>query len=121
MGAVIWGLVAYFSNSVYVIIAFFLGLVVAAAILLPLHPIHKAVALIFLPIAIAGTLLSILLGESLFTVLVLIRDYQASIPEALTAVADGLGDILAAKDAGIGLVLGLIGGVIGFFYAWKDL
>ena len=95
----IWGLVAYFSNSVYVIIAFFIGLAVASAILIPISPIHKAVALIFLPIALAGTLLSILLGESLFTVLVLMRDYEATVPEALTAVVDGIGEVLAAKDA----------------------
>jgi hypothetical protein len=121
VGAVIWGLVAYFSNSIYIFIAFFLGLAVAAAILLPLSPIHKAVALIFLPVALAGTLLSILLGESLFAVLGLMRDYEATVPEALTAVVEGMSDILSARDTLGSLAVGGIGGLIGFFYAWKDL
>jgi|PlaIllAssembly_1097288.scaffolds.fasta_scaffold605236_2 hypothetical protein len=121
VGAVIWGLVAYFTNSVYVIIAFFLGLAVSAAILLPLKPIHKAVALIFLPVALAGTLLSILLGESLYTVLFLIRDYQASVPDALITVVEQFNDILAAKDTLGSLALGGIGGLIGYFATWKDL
>jgi hypothetical protein len=121
VGAAIWGLVAYFSNSVYVVIAFFLGMIVASAILLPLKPIHKALALVFLPVAVIATLLSIVLGESLFTVLILIRDFQATVPEALTTVVDNLGEIFAAQDTLISLALGLVGGLIGFFATWKDL
>jgi hypothetical protein len=113
--------VAYFSNSVYVVIAFFLGMIVASAILLPLKPIHKALALVFLPVAVIATLLSIVLGESLFTVLILIRDFQATVPEALTTVVDNLGEIFAAQDTLISLALGLVGGLIGFFATWKDL
>jgi len=121
VGAVIWGLVAYFANSVYVVIAFFLGMVIASAILLPLKPIHKALALLFLPLGVGATLLSIVMGESLFTVLVLMRDYQAAVPEALTAVVDNLGEMLTMQDTVVSLVLGLIGGLIGYFATWKDL
>jgi hypothetical protein len=121
VGAVIWGLVAYFSNIVYVIIAVFIGLVVSSAILMPLSPMHKAVALIFLPVAVAGSLLSILLGESLFTILYLIRDNHASVIEAVTATLDNFGGILALKDTKASLALGLIGALIGYFMTWKDL
>jgi hypothetical protein len=120
-GAAVWGLVAYFSNSIYWFIALFLGLAVAAAILLPLHPIHKAVALLFLPAAVGGTLLSILLGETLFNILALMRDYQASFPDALSAAAEGIGEILAMQDTLLSLAVGLIGALIGFFVTWKDL
>ncbi|MBN1440868.1 MAG: hypothetical protein JW929_15785 [Anaerolineales bacterium] len=121
LGAAAWGLLAYFTNSVYSFIAIILGLAVAAAIVLPLSPIHKAVALLFLPAAVGGTLLSILLGETLFQILVMMREYQASFPEALGAAVDGFQEILALKDTLVSLGFGLIGALIGFFATWKDL
>jgi hypothetical protein len=121
IGAVAWGVLAYFASSVYVYVAFILGFVVASAILVPLKPIHKAVALLFLPVAVAATLLSIVLGESLWTVLALMREYEATASEALTVVVNNLGDVLTAQDTLVSLVLGLIGGLIGYFATWKDL
>jgi hypothetical protein len=120
-GAAVWGLAAYFSNSIYWIIAVFLGLAVSAAILLPLAPMRKAVALLFLPVAVGGTLLSILLGETLFTILALMRDYQASFPDALSAAVEGIREIVAMEDTLLSLGVGLVGSVIGFFGAWRSL
>jgi hypothetical protein len=114
-------LIAYFANSVYVMVAIIIGLAVAYAIVMPLQPIHKAVALLFFPVAAAATLLAILLGEMLYVVLVLIRDSQYTFLEAFTATVEGIGEILQMKDTLASGVLGLIGAVVGFFAAWKDL
>jgi hypothetical protein len=121
VGAVVWGLVAYFSNSVFFIIAVFIGMAAAAATLLPLRPIRKSTALVFLPVAILGTLASIMLGESIYVVLFLMRDTQATLAEALTAVADGLGEILSSSDSVTSGIFGLIGSVVGFFSIWRQL
>jgi hypothetical protein len=121
LGAVIWGLVGYFSNSVYVIIAVLIGMALAAAMLLPLRPIQKKIALIFLPIAIIATLLSILLGEMLYVVLFLMRDYEATLGEALLATVDALGEILSSSDTVMSGILGLVGALVGFFSIWRRL
>ena len=121
LGAVIWGLVGYFSDKAYMFIAMAIGMAVAAAVLLPLRPIQKRTALVFLPIILVATLLSVLLGEMLYVVLFLMRDYQAGLGEAVAAALDSLGMILLSSDSVMSAILGLIGALAGFFSVWQRL
>jgi hypothetical protein len=119
LGAVLWGLSSYYSDRVYLIFGLLIGVGTAASILLPLRPISKPAALALLPVVILATLSSILLGELLYIVLFMMRDFQSTPLEAVLSVLKSLGEILAAPDSVMGGILGLLGAVGGFFVVWN--
>jgi hypothetical protein len=121
VGAVLWGLIGYFSGRVFFIIAVLLGIANGAFILQPLHPVRRNLAPVFLVTAALATLLSLFLGELLYISLGLMRDYQATFHDALTAAVYSLGEIVSSSDTILSGVFGLLGSAIGFRAVWKKL
>lgn len=121
LGTVIWGLVGYFSDRVFLILGLLIGIGAAAAILLPLRPVSKRTARILLPVVIIAALASILLGELLYIVLFMMRDFHSTPMEAILSVLKSLGEVLASSDSVMSGILGLIGAVGGFFVVWNAM
>lgn len=121
LGAFLWGVSGYYSDRVYLIFGLLIGVGAAAAILWPLRPIAKRTALALLPVVILATLSSILLGELLYIVLFMMRDFNSTILEAVLSVVSSMGEILTSPDSAMSLLLGLIGAVGGFFVVWNAM
>lgn len=121
LGAAFYGLAGYLFGGYYLIIPVLVGAAVAAAVILPLRPVQKRIALLFLFPAILATLLSILLGGMLYVVLILMRDSGATLGEAVLTVTESLGETPSAFGMILGSILGLIGAGIGFFSVWRRL
>jgi hypothetical protein len=119
LGAGLWGVSGYYSDRVYLIFGLVIGVGAAAAIIRPLQPIAKRTALTLLPVVILATLSSILLGELLYIVLFMMRDFNSTTLEAVLSVMKSMGEILASPDSVMSLLLGLIGAVGGFFVVWN--
>jgi hypothetical protein len=119
--AILWGLIGYLSGRIYFIIAVFLGLAIGALILRPLRPVRRNLAPVCLLIVILATLLSLFLGELLFITLGLMRNYQATFPDALMATVSSLGKIVSSSDTILSGVFGLLGSAIGFQSVWSKL
>ncbi len=119
LAAVVWGLSGYYSDQIYMFLGLLTGVGAAAAIILPLRPIAKRTALTLLPVVILATLSSILLGELLYIVLFMIRDFNSTMLEAVLSVIKSMGEILTSPDSVMSLLLGLIGAVGGFFVVWN--
>jgi hypothetical protein len=119
--AILWGLIGFFSGRIYFIIALLLGLAIGALILRPLRPVRKNLALVYLLSVVVATLLGLFLGELLYITLSLMRDYQATFPDALTTTVSSLGEIVSSSDTILSGFFGLLGSAIGFQSVWKKL
>jgi hypothetical protein len=113
-GALI-GLITYFSSRMYIIFELMIGVSISAAILGPLKPISKWIALLLLPAVIAASLASICLGEVLYVILVLIRDSNATLIEAVSSAIQSIAGILIAPDSISSCIFALIGAIGGSF------
>ncbi len=113
------GCSGYYSDRIYLFLGLLIGAGAAAAILLPLRPISKRTALILLPVVIIATLSSILLGELLYIVLFMMRDFNSTLLEAVLSVLKSILEILTSSDSVMSGILGLIGAIGGFFVVWN--
>lgn len=118
-GAAAWGLLAHFSNSVYPVVAFLIGWVVAVAVILPLRPVRGRFAIFLLPAAVLGALLSMFLGTVLFSTLYEIGNFESSAGEALADSVRHIGNFFASPEINLSFALSGIGGVLGFFNSWR--
>jgi len=119
IGAVLWGVIAYFTDTVYFIIPLGIGFTVASALLLPFK--KKSIGLVvilFVPSALL-TIASALLGDYLYYTLVYAREAAVALPESASFIARNFVEIATespdtAKSIGlaaVGALLGLINAV----------
>jgi hypothetical protein len=119
LGAVLWGLTGYFSDRVVMLLGLLIGAGAAGAIVMPLQPISKRTALLLLPAVIITTLSSIFLGELLYNVLFMMRDFHSTLLEAVVSVIKSMSGILTTPDSVMSGILGLFGAVGGFLTVWS--
>lgn len=114
VGGLLWAVLAYFLERLSLAIALGIGAAIALAYAFPFRPvtIRKAVIL-FLP-CVASTLLSILLGAYILTVLLVSHEFQAPLIDAAKLVASNFEVVLKAPNTAVGLFLGSIGAIFGY-------
>jgi hypothetical protein len=117
-GAAVWGVTAYFSNSIHHLLAFLIGWIVAVAILLPLRPIRRLLSIPFLPAAVLGALLSLFLGTVLFSTLFEISQFEATIGDALVDSILHIGNFFVSPEINLSFALSGVGAMLGFFNSW---
>jgi hypothetical protein len=120
IGAVVWGVIAYFTDTVYFIIPLAVGFAVASALLLPFK--HKPIllaALLFV-LCVVLTMMSALLGDYVYYTLVYARDAATSLPESATMIAQHFVEIATdSPDTVKSVGLAAIGALLGFINAMR--
>ncbi len=110
-----WGLLAYWTNSIYVMAAIVVGFVVSFAVTYPFPRIGILLGIVlFIPTAIL-TVAAVLLGDYLYYVLNFMAE-GATLNEAIATVATYFVE-LAAEDSLASVIFAVIGTVVGFFNA----
>lgn len=112
-GALGWALLGYLAGRMSLAVAFIIGAGVALAFALPFTTMSVVKAILLFVPCVAMTLVSILLGEYLCTVLLVSREFEAPLLDSALAVALNP-EVLSTGDTAIGLFFGVIGGIVGF-------
>ena len=109
--AVVWGVLTYLTNSVYMTLALLIGAAVGYVLVRPVAgaPWRTAVPLMLLAGVLAAV--AIILGDALYFVL-LIRREGTPLGEILSAVLSSLG-AMAIQTSGSSILVSLIGLGIG--------
>lgn len=114
-----WGLLAYFTNSIYVFAAIVIGFIVAFAVTFPFKRVSLPLAfLLFFPTA-ALTVLSVLLGDFLYYVLSAMKQFDWSMADAIAQVTRNFVDI-ARQDSIASILFAAFGTLVGFFNAVRN-
>ncbi|MFZ6027234.1 MAG: hypothetical protein ACOYYS_05920 [Chloroflexota bacterium] len=116
--AAAWGLVAYFTNTIYVWAAIVIGLLVSIAALSGFKRMNIGIALLMLVPCIALTLLSIAMGDFLYYTLMGIKEAQLDWLTSVREVAEVFIEYeITSEDGRASLLFGGIGALVGFFNA----
>jgi hypothetical protein len=119
--AVAWGLVAYFTNTVYFWAAIVIGLLVSLAAMSGFKRVNIGIAILMFIPCLALTLLSIALGDFLYYTLLGVKEAQLDWLTSMSKVAQTFIDYeISSKDGRASLLLGGIGALVGFFYAVRS-
>lgn len=118
VGALIWGVVSFATDSVYFFIPILVGFAITAGLFYPFKRVSFLVGLaLFLP-CIVLTVVSALLGDCLYYTLILANEYDLNVGEAAVEVALNLEYLLIeGSDTGMSVVLSIIGAILGFIRA----
>ena len=120
VGAVIWGVIAHFTDTVYFIIPLAVGFAVASALLLPFK--HKPVllaALLFV-LCVVLTVMSALLGDYVYYTLGYAREASISLTESAATIAQHFVEIATdSPDTVKSVGLAAIGALLGFINAMR--
>ncbi len=119
-GAICWALLAYLLERVSLAIAFLIGAGVSLAYAFPFRPMNASKAIILLIPSIVSTLASILLGEFLVAVLLVARELNYSVSDAMGFVASNAARILDPAGIVTALVLGSAGSILGYLYVARS-
>ena len=118
IGAALWGVIAYFTDTVYFIIPVGVGFAVASALLLPFKRANFGLALVMLVPCVALTVISALLGDYIYYTLVYAREASVAIPESASLVAKNFVAIATdSPDTVKSVGLAAIGALLGLFNA----
>lgn len=118
LGAVLWGVIAYFTDTVYFIIPLGVGFAVASALLLPFKKTNIGLALLMLVPCVVLTVISALLGDYIYYTLVYAREASVAIPESASLVAKNFVAIATdSPDTVKSVGLAAIGALLGLFNA----
>ncbi|GAA5529175.1 hypothetical protein [Herpetosiphon gulosus] len=118
LGAIVWGLLAYFTERIFVYVAILIGMGISYAMISPLRkPVAKAVLFSLVVPAILFTLLSLELGTIISTVMFMQRDMNIPVGTAISFVLEVLPtkDWLMDKNHLLTMGFGLLGAGYGFY------
>lgn len=113
--AVAWGVLAYFTHSIFLYAAIGIGLVIALATTAGFRTITTPIrVLMFLP-AIALTLVSVSLGDLIFYTLDAMREFNVSLGEAALVILENAVEILSDPEEVKTYIFGGLGALLGVF------
>lgn len=119
--AAAWGLVAYFTNTIYFWGAIVIGLIVSVAALSGFRHVNIGIAILMLVPCLALTLLSIALGDFLYYTLIGVKEAQLDLLTSAREVAQIFIEYeISSKDGRASMVFGGIGALLGFFNAVRS-
>ena len=121
IGAVLWGVIAYFTDTVYFIIPLGVGFAVASALLLPFKKKSFILAVVmFVPSAVL-TIASALLGDYIYYTLVYAREATMAIPDSAALIAQNFVAIATdSPDTAQSIGLAAIGALLGLINAARS-
>lgn len=114
---VLWGLLAYFTESIFLYGAIAIGGVVSFAITSAFKRITWPIALLMFFPALLLTVGSVLFGDLLFYVLVVMKEFEVGFLDAALTVLENVVEIATDKDEAASYIFALIGAGLGFFGA----
>ena len=115
LSALAWAVLAYIANGTYLLLAIGIGVVIATAVgRLVTHPTWPVALLLFFPAALL-TAVTILLGDYLFYIFVLMSE-GTPFTEAIGVISARFVE-LSAVDTITALIYALIGTLIGHIFA----
>ena len=115
--AIAWGVVAYFTNTIYFWAAIIIGLLVSLAATSGFRRINFGIAaLMFIP-CLAFALLSVILGDFIFYTLSVAKEFQLDWIQAAQAVAEGFVEVETSTEGLQSMAFGGIGALVGFIAA----
>ncbi len=121
IGAVLWGVIAYFTDTVYFIIPLGVGFAVASALLLPFKKKLFILAVVmFVPSAVL-TIASALLGDYIYYTLVYAREATMAIPDSAALIAQNFVAIATdSPDTAQSIGLAAVGALLGLINATRS-
>ncbi|MBP7688091.1 MAG: hypothetical protein KA765_09290 [Thermoflexales bacterium] len=121
IGAVLWGGIAYFTDTVYFIIPLGVGFAVASALLLPFKQKSFFLAVVmFVPSAVL-TIASALLGDYIYYTLVYAREATMAIPASAALIAQNFVAIATeSPDTAQSIGLAAVGALLGLINAARS-
>ena len=113
-GALLYGLIAYYTESVYFYLTVICGVMVGAALAygFPRRNWLLMAAVLIVP-AVALALVSIALGELIFYTLIVVREFQASYTEAAGEVLASAVEIVTDSEVYLPYGLSALGALLG--------
>lgn len=120
-GAIAWAVIGYLSESVYFIIALFIGLGFSRVIAAPFYPLNFTKGVIILVSSIFLSLLCIVIGEFLFSVIYLIYKWNYPVIKAINIALANIGDVISSVDAIFGYAFGIIGAIAGLIISVREI
>lgn len=121
LSGLLWGALAYFTNSIYFMVAIVIGLAVTFAVTFPFKRVPFLLALVlFLP-ALVLTVIAVLWGDFIFYTLSLMNDTGMDLMDALERVTRLFIRYAITEDGESisSIVFALIGSVLGFISALR--
>lgn len=113
--AVVWGVLAYFTNSIFLYAAIGIGLAISWASTAGFRTITTPVrVLMFLP-AIVLTLVSVSLGDLIFYTLDAMREFRVGLGDAAFVVMEHAVEILSDPEEVKTYIFGGLGALLGVF------
>lgn len=113
--ALLWGVLAYFTNSIFLYAAIGIGVVIAWATTAGFRTVTTPIRIVmFLP-AIGLTLISVALGDLIFYTLHAMREFDVSLIEAALAVLENAIEILSDPEEVQTYIFGGLGALLGVF------
>ncbi|MBM7844038.1 hypothetical protein [Herpetosiphon giganteus] len=124
LGAIIWGLLAYFTERIFFYVAILIGMGISYAMISPFRkPVSKAILFSLVVPAILFTLLSLEIGSLITLVIFLQREPGIEIPlgQAISFGFDGLlsEEWYKSSDHILTVVFGVLGAGLGFYNTLK--
>lgn len=121
LSGLIWGVLAYLTSSIYVIIAIVIGVAVTFAITIPFKRVPLLLALVMVLPAIALTVVAVLWGDFVYYVLSVMNERGMDLLKAVQWVAPYFISVAITEDGESisSIIFGLIGAVLGFFNAMR--
>ncbi len=122
LGAIVWGLLAYFTERIFVYVALLIGMGISYAMISPLRkPVSKALLFSLVIPAILFTLLSLELGNLLSFILTFQRDFDIPLSDSISLAFEFFfsKEWLASQDNILTIVFGVLGAGLGFYNALK--
>lgn len=118
LGAIVWGLLAYFTERIFVYVAILIGVGISYAMISPLRkPVSKALLFSLVIPAILFTLLSLELGNLITIIIFLRREVDIPLGEAISYSLEAFfsAEWLKSQDHILTIVFGVLGAGYGFY------
>ncbi|KPL81154.1 hypothetical protein [Herpetosiphon geysericola] len=124
LGAIVWGLLAYFTERIFFYVAILIGMGISYAMISPFRkPVSKPILFSLVVPAILFTLLSLEIGSLITLVIFVQRELEGSIPlgQAISFGFEALfsSEWLASSDHILTVVFGVLGAGLGFYNTLK--
>lgn len=122
LGAIVWGLLAYFTERIFVYVAILIGMGISYAMISPFRkPVSKPILFSLVVPAILFTLLSLELGNLITFVIFLQREADIPLGQAISFGFETLfsAEWLKSLDHLLTVVFGVLGAGLGFYNTLK--
>ncbi|WP_110518846.1 hypothetical protein [Herpetosiphon llansteffanensis] len=122
LGAIAWGLLAYFTDKIFFYVAILIGMGISYAMISPFRkPVSKSILFSLVVPAILFTLLSLELGNLISFILTFQRDFDIPLSKSISPAFDFFFSKLwlQSKENILTIVFGVLGAGLGFYNTLK--